>query len=81
MLFSPDLFVVGGGISKQSDEFLPLIEIETEIVPATLLNKAGVVGAALYAAEEGVQAGLPIHGGVSGERAERRHGLGASSRG
>jgi len=51
MLFSPDLFVVGGGISKQADEFLPLIEVETEIVPATLLNKAGVVGAALYATE------------------------------
>jgi polyphosphate glucokinase len=50
-LFSPDLFVVGGGISKQSDEFLPLLDIETEIVPATLRNKAGVVGAALYAAE------------------------------
>jgi polyphosphate glucokinase len=52
MLFSPELFVVGGGISKQSDEFLPLIEIETRIVPATLLNKAGVVGAALYASED-----------------------------
>jgi polyphosphate glucokinase len=52
MLFSPDLFVVGGGISKQADEFLPLIEIETEIVPATLLNKAGVVGAALCASEK-----------------------------
>jgi polyphosphate glucokinase len=52
MLFSPDLFVVGGGISKQSEEFLPLVEIETEIVPATLLNKAGVVGAALCAVEE-----------------------------
>src|SRR3954469_21245396 len=51
MLFSPDLFVVGGGISKQADEFLPLVEIDTEIVPATLLNKAGVVGAALYASE------------------------------
>jgi polyphosphate glucokinase len=51
MLFSPDLFVVGGGISKQSEEFLPLIDIDTEIVPATLLNKAGVVGAALCAAE------------------------------
>jgi polyphosphate glucokinase len=48
-LFSPDLFVVGGGISKRSAEFLPLLEIETEIVPATLLNQAGVVGAALYA--------------------------------
>jgi polyphosphate glucokinase len=48
-LFSPDLFVVGGGISKRSAEFLPLLDIETEIVPATLLNQAGVVGAALYA--------------------------------
>ena len=51
MLFSPDLIVVGGGISKQSDEFLPLVDIDTEIVPAKLLNKAGVVGAALCAAE------------------------------
>ena len=51
MLFSPDLFVVGGGISKQSDEFLPLLDIDTEIVAATLLNKAGIVGAALYAVE------------------------------
>jgi polyphosphate glucokinase len=50
-LFSPDLFLVGGGVSKESDQFLPLIDIDTEIIPATLLNKAGVVGAALYAAE------------------------------
>ena len=49
MLFSPDLFVVGGGISKQADEFLPLLGLDTEIVPAQLLNKAGIVGAALYA--------------------------------
>ena len=53
MLFSPDLFVVGGGISKQADEFLPLLDIDTEIVPAQLLNKAGIVGAALYASEGG----------------------------
>jgi polyphosphate glucokinase len=51
-LFSPDLIVVGGGISKQSEEFLPLVDIDTEIVAATLLNKAGVVGAALYATED-----------------------------
>jgi polyphosphate glucokinase len=50
-LFSPDLFVVGGGISKKSDKFLPLLDIDTEIVPATLLNAAGIVGAALYATE------------------------------
>lgn len=48
-LFSPDLFVVGGGVSKKSDEFLPLLGLDTEIVPATLRNKAGVVGAALHA--------------------------------
>ena len=51
-LFSPDLIVVGGGISKQASEFLPLVGIDTEIVPATLLNKAGVVGAALCAVAE-----------------------------
>jgi polyphosphate glucokinase len=51
MLFSPDLFVVGGGISKESEEFLPMVDIDTEIIPAKLLNRAGVVGAALYASE------------------------------
>ncbi len=48
-LFSPELFVVGGGISKESADYLPLLEIETPIVPATLRNQAGIVGAALYA--------------------------------
>lgn len=50
-LFSPELFVVGGGVSKKADEFLPLLEIETEIIPAQLRNAAGIVGAALYARE------------------------------
>jgi polyphosphate glucokinase len=50
-LFSPELFVVGGGISKKADKFLPLIDIETEIIPAQLRNAAGIVGAALYATE------------------------------
>ncbi|WP_275426140.1 polyphosphate--glucose phosphotransferase [Nocardioides gilvus] len=50
-LFSPDLFVVGGGVSKSSEEFLPLIDIATEIVPAHLKNKAGIVGAALLSAK------------------------------
>jgi polyphosphate glucokinase len=53
MLFSPDLFVVGGGISKDADQFLPLLDIATEIVPAVLRNRAGIVGAALYASEGG----------------------------
>ena len=51
-LFSPDLFVVGGGVSKNADEFLPLLTIDTPIVPAQLLNKAGIVGAALVAEQE-----------------------------
>lgn len=50
MLFSPDLFVVGGGVSKHADDFLPLLGIDTPIVPAELKNRAGIVGAALYAA-------------------------------
>ena len=48
-LFTPDLFVVGGGVSKSWDRFGHLIEIDTEIVPATLQNRAGIVGAALVA--------------------------------
>ena len=51
-LFSPDLIVVGGGVSKRSAEFLPLLEVETPIVPAELRNKAGIVGAALVAERE-----------------------------
>ncbi len=50
-LFTPDLFVVGGGVSKHAAKFLPLLDIRTEIVPATLRNTAGIVGAALVAQE------------------------------
>lgn len=49
-LFSPDLIVVGGGVSKQADKFLPLLDIRTEIVPAQLGNDAGIVGAAALCA-------------------------------
>jgi len=48
-LFQPDLFIVGGGVSRKADKFLPHIEIRTRIVPATLLNNAGIIGAALAA--------------------------------
>ncbi|MEO7352595.1 MAG: polyphosphate--glucose phosphotransferase [Marmoricola sp.] len=51
-LFSPDLIVVGGGVSKRAREFIPLIEIETEIISATLRNTAGIVGAASLAASK-----------------------------
>jgi polyphosphate glucokinase len=49
MLFSPDLFVVGGGVSKEHDEFFPHIHISTPIKPAQLLNNAGIVGSAVLA--------------------------------
>jgi polyphosphate glucokinase len=49
-LLWPDLIVVGGGISKKSDKFLPLLKTRAEIVPAKLLNEAGIVGAAIASA-------------------------------
>ncbi len=48
-LFSPDLFIVGGGASKKPDKWLPKIDIETEIVAAHMANNSGIVGAALAA--------------------------------
>ena len=51
-LFWPDLFVVGGGVSKKADKFLPLLDLRTPIVPATLRNEAGIVGAAMLASGE-----------------------------
>jgi len=46
MLFSPDLFVVGGGVSRDSDKFLPLLDLKTPIIPAKMRNKSGIIGAA-----------------------------------
>ena len=50
-LFSPDLFIIGGGISKNPEKFMPYFEdeIRTPMVMATLRNNAGIVGAALWA--------------------------------
>ena len=48
-LFWPNLFIIGGGISKESEKYLPLLTIETPVVTAQLLNEAGIVGAALGA--------------------------------
>ena len=48
-LFSPDLFVVGGGVSKYASEFLPLLDLKTPIVPAVHRNNAGIIGAAALA--------------------------------
>ncbi len=48
-LFSPDLIVVGGGVSKQHTEFIPLLKLSAEILPAAKRNNAGILGAAALA--------------------------------
>jgi polyphosphate glucokinase len=50
-LFTPDLFVVGGGVSKDSDKWVPYLQLHTPIKAAQLQNNAGIVGAAMAAAE------------------------------
>jgi polyphosphate glucokinase len=50
-LFTPDLFVVGGGVSKEADKWVPHLNLHTPVKPAELLNNAGIVGAAMAAAE------------------------------
>ncbi|MBT3343305.1 MAG: ROK family protein [Gemmatimonadetes bacterium] len=47
---SPELIIIGGGVSKKHDKFLPLLEVDLEIEPAQLRNEAGIVGAAAAAA-------------------------------
>jgi polyphosphate glucokinase len=49
-LFSPGLFIIGGGVSKNGDKFLPRLTVDAQVVPATLRNDAGIIGAALVAA-------------------------------
>jgi polyphosphate glucokinase len=46
-LIWPDLIILGGGASKKGEKFLRYIKIKTPVVPARLLNNAGLVGAAL----------------------------------
>jgi polyphosphate glucokinase len=50
-LFTPDLFIVGGGVSKEHEFFLPLLKLKTPIVPAVLKNNAGISGAARVASK------------------------------
>jgi polyphosphate glucokinase len=50
-LLWPDLVIIGGGASKKGEKFLPLIDVRPEVVAATLQNEAGIVGAALAAAD------------------------------
>lgn len=51
-LFSPDRFIIGGGISRESDKFLSRLTVSAELVPAAMGNDAGIVGAAIAADEQ-----------------------------
>lgn len=49
--FSPDLFIIGGGVSKRYDKFMHLLRTRARIVPAQLLNDAGILGAAMHVSD------------------------------
>lgn len=48
-LFSPDLFIIGGGVSKKSQKYFKYLDVQADIVPAQLRNRAGIIGAAMAA--------------------------------
>lgn len=53
---APDVMIIGGGVSKRHDQFLPLLHTRAELIPAELRNKAGIVGAALMAYQQAAKA-------------------------
>ena len=57
----PDLIIIGGGVSKKADKFLPLLTVETEVVAAQMENEAGIVGAAVAA----LYRQLPVDGAAA----------------
>jgi polyphosphate glucokinase len=69
MLLSPRLFIIGGGVSKKADRFFPLIDIRTPMVPATLLNNAGIIGAAVTAEQaHGDPGSIQVEAAEAGRR-------------
>ena len=57
-LFWPNLIILGGGVSKNADKFIPRLTVRPPVVPASLRNDAGIVGAAMAASERFVE-GVP----------------------
>src|SRR5579872_6888200 len=51
-LLSPELILIGGGVAKHADKFVPLLKLRAEIAGAQLMNEAGIVGAAMAAAPD-----------------------------
>lgn len=56
----PDLIVVGGGVSRKADKFIPLLKLNAEVVPAKLENQAGIVGAAWLANDYATRRSEPL---------------------
>ncbi|KPK13351.1 MAG: polyphosphate glucokinase, partial [Anaerolineae bacterium SG8_19] len=50
-LFSPNMFILGGGVSKKHEKFIPHLSVRAKVVAAQLRNEAGIVGAAMAATE------------------------------
>ncbi len=55
-LMWPNLMILGGGVSKSADKYIPRLTVSCEVVPAALRNDAGIIGAAIVAAESPVEA-------------------------
>lgn len=66
-LFWPDLFVIGGGVAKKADRFIPKLTCTTKVVPARLQNAAGIVGAAMA-----VHQSRPKHGDAKSTKKKHR---------
>ncbi|MEZ4515579.1 MAG: ROK family protein [Chloroflexota bacterium] len=49
LLFSPELIIIGGGVSKKHEKFIPFIKTRARVLPAAFRNEAGIVGAAMAA--------------------------------
>ena len=72
-LLSPDLIIVGGGISKESEKWVPLLTgVQAKIVPAALHNDAGIVGAAMAGGRYAVAARAVAGTQRTGPAAARR---------
>jgi len=50
-VFTPHLIIIGGGVSKKHDKYIPRLTVETKVIPAALRNRAGIIGAATAVAE------------------------------
>ncbi len=50
-LLSPELIIIGGGVSRKHEKFFPYLDVQAELKPAELRNQAGIIGAACHAAE------------------------------